>query len=76
MIVYGSSLSDANAHTHHDLPIVLVGGGAGQIKGGRHIRYPKDTPMNNLLVNLLDKSGVPIENFGDSTGKLEYLSDV
>ena len=40
MIVYGSSLSDANAHTHHDLPICLLGGGAGQIKGGRHIRYP------------------------------------
>jgi hypothetical protein len=76
MIVYGSSLSDANAHTHHDLPIALLGGGAGQIKGGRHIRYPKDTPMNNLLVNLLDKAGVPIDNFGDSTGKLEYLSDV
>jgi len=76
MIVYGSSLSDANAHTHHDLPIVLVGGGAGQIKGGRHVRYPKDTPMNNLLVNVLDKAGVRIDNFGDSTGKLEYLSDV
>jgi len=70
MIVYGSSLSDANAHTHHDLPIVLVGGGAGQIKGGRHLMYPKDTPMNNLLVSVLNKAGVPIGNFGDSTGKL------
>jgi len=76
MIVYGSSLSDANAHTHHDLPTVLVGGGACRIKGGRHLRYPKDTPLNNLLVNLLDKAGVPIDNFGDSTGKLESLSDV
>jgi hypothetical protein len=71
MIVYGSSLSDANAHTHHDLPIVLAGGGGGQIKGGRHLRYPKDTPMNNLLVSMLDKAGVPIENLGDSTGKLD-----
>ena len=76
MIVYGSSLSDANAHTHHDLPTVLVGGATCRIKGGRHLRYPKDTPLNNLLVNLLDKAGVPIDNFGDSTGKLEYLSDV
>src|SRR5712691_2761909 len=64
MIVYGSSLSDANAHTHHDLPTVLVGGGVGQIKGGRHVRDPKDTPMNNLLVTVLDKAGVPIENLG------------
>ncbi len=76
LIVYGSSLSDANAHTHHDLPIVLAGGGAGQIKGGRHLRYPKDTPLNNLLLNLLDKAGVPTEKFGDATGRLDYLSDV
>src|SRR6266851_1388664 len=76
MIVYGSSLSDANAHTHHDLPTVLVGGATCRIKGGRHLRYPKDTPLNNLLVNLLDKAGVRIDNFGDSTGKLQYLSDV
>src|SRR5450631_1728793 len=50
MILYGSSISDGNAHTHHDLPLVLAGGAAGQIKGGRHIRYPKETPMNNLLL--------------------------
>jgi hypothetical protein len=76
MIVYGSSLSDANAHTHHDLPICLLGGGAGQIKGGRHLKYPKDTPLNNLHLNLLDKAGVRVENFGDSTGELNLLSDV
>jgi hypothetical protein len=76
MIVYGSSLSDANLHTHHDLPIVLVGGGAGQVKGGRHIRYPKETPLNNLFLNVLDRAGVPCEKFGDSSGKLSYLADV
>ncbi len=76
MILYGSSLSDANAHTHHDLPICLAGGGAGQIKGGRHLRFPKDTPLNNLLLNMLDRAGVPVDQFGDSTGKLPYLSDV
>lgn len=76
IIVYGSSLSDANLHTHHDLPICVAGGGAGQIRGGRHIRYPKDTPLNNLLLSLLDKAGVRTESFGDATGKLAYLSDV
>jgi hypothetical protein len=76
MIVYGSSLSDANLHTHHDLPICIAGGGAGQLRGGRHLRYRQETPMNNLLLNLLDKAGVPTEKLGDSTGKLAYLSDV
>jgi hypothetical protein len=50
------------------------GGGAGQIKGGRHLRYPKDTPMMNLHLTLLDKLGVHVDNLGDSTGKLELLS--
>ena len=76
LIVYGSSLSDANLHTHHDLPILVAGGGAGQIQGGRHIKYPKETPLNNLLLNLLDKAGVPTEKFGDATGRLDYLSGV
>lgn len=76
MILYGSSISDGNAHTHHDLPLVLAGGGACNIKGGRHIRYNDQTPMNNLLVTMLDKAGVPAETLGDATGKLEQLSDV
>lgn len=76
LILYGSSISDGNAHTHHDLPLVLVGGGAGQVKTGRHIRYAPETPMNNLLVSMLDKSGVPAEKLGDATGKLDQLSGV
>ena len=77
LIVYGSSISDGNAHTHHDLPLALVGGAAGQLKGGRHIRYPKETPMNNLLLTMLDKAGVPMpEKLGDSTGELQRLTDV
>ena len=71
MIMYGSSISDGNLHTHHDLPIVVAGGGAGQVKGNRHIIYPKETPLNNLLVTMLEKAGVPGEKFGDSTGKLD-----
>ncbi|MEP6536596.1 MAG: DUF1552 domain-containing protein [Bryobacteraceae bacterium] len=76
MMLYGSSICDGNAHTHHDLPLVLVGGASAKIKGGRHVRYAPDTPMNNLLVSMLDKSGVPAESLGDSTGKLEQLSGV
>jgi hypothetical protein len=76
MVLYGSSISDGNAHTHHDLPLVLAGGAAGQIQGGRHIRYPKETPMTNLLLTMLDKAGIPAERLGDSTGKVEYLSGV
>jgi hypothetical protein len=73
IIVYGSGTADANRHTHHDLPVFVAGGGAGRIKGGRHLRFPQETPLNNLFLNVLDKAGVPSENFGDSTG---YLSDV
>ncbi len=76
MILYGSSISDGNAHTHHDLPLVLVGGAAGQIKGGRHIRYAPETPMNNLLLTVLDRAGVPAETLGDATGKIDQLSGV
>jgi hypothetical protein len=71
MIVYGGSISDANVHKHEDLPILLVGNGDGSIKGGRHVRYPKDTPVTNLFLTLLDKLGTPIESFGDSTGRVE-----
>jgi hypothetical protein len=76
MILYGSSISDGNAHTHDDLPLVLAGGAAGQVKCGRHIRYPRETPMNNLLLAMLDKAGVPAEHLGDSTGQVAYLSGV
>jgi hypothetical protein len=77
LVLYGSSICDGNAHTHHDLPLVLVGGAAGQVKGGRHIRFPKETPMNNLLLTILDKAKVPVpEKLGDSTGELNLLSEV
>jgi hypothetical protein len=76
MILFGSSISDGNAHTHHDLPLVLAGKGNGTVKTGRHVRYAPETPMNNLLLSMLDKAKVPTEQLGDSTGKLEHLSDV
>ena len=75
MILYGSSLSDGNNHLHDNLPLVLVGGGAGSIKGGRHLKYPNETPMNNLLLTMLETAGVRTsEKFGDSTGKVEHLT--
>ena len=76
MILYGSSIADGNRHTHTNLPLVLVGGGSGKLQGGRHIRYAADTPMNNLLLSMLDKAGVAAEKLGDSTGKLQHLSDI
>ena len=74
MILYGSGISDGNQHLHNNLPILLVGGAGGQIKGGRHLRFPKDTPMTNLFLTMLDKFGIAVEHFGDSSGKLELLS--
>ena len=74
-IIYGSGMSDGNTHNHHDLPTLIVGGGAGRIKGGRHLRYAKYTPVTNLFVSLLDKLGVPVETIGDST-KVELLSSL
>ncbi len=71
LVLYGSSLSDGNQHNFSPLPIVLAGGASGQLKGGRHLQYPKDTHMSNLLLSLIDKLGVHQETFGDSTGMLE-----
>jgi len=71
MILQGSGLSNSDQHSHIDLPLVLVGGGGGQLEGGRHLRFPKDTPMNNLHMALLEKVGVDMERFGDSTGGVD-----
>ena len=70
MLIYGTGISDSNAHLHDDLPIALVGGRAAGIKGGRHIRYPKETPLTNLWLTVLDKMGVPVDKLGDSTGRV------
>jgi len=76
MIVYGSGIGDGNRHNHDDLPVLLLGRGGGGIQSGRHIRYPKNTPMTNLFLSMLDIFGVPTEELGDSTGQLNYLNDV
>ena len=76
IILHGAAISDSNAHLHDNLPIMLVGGASGQLKGGRHYHYTKEKelPVTNLLLTVLDKVGVPLDNLGDSTGKLELLS--
>ena len=71
LILYGSSMSNGNQHDHDPLPVVLAGGAAGQLKGGRHMKYAPHTPMSNLLLAILDKFGVQAERQGDSTGKLD-----
>ena len=71
MILYGAGLSDANLHLYTDLSLLLVAGGVEGIKGGMHVRYPKHTPVTNLLLTMLDKAKVPhVESLGDSTGRL------
>jgi hypothetical protein len=73
MLLYGSNMSNSNAHDHFPLPNLVVGGAAGRMKGGRHLKYPDHTPMTNLLVTVLDKVGVKQESLGDSSG---FLSDL
>jgi hypothetical protein len=70
VVLYGGGLSDGNTHLHDNLPVVLVGGASGQMKGGRHVRHPKDTPMTNLLLSMLDVVGARQDRIGDSTGRL------
>jgi uncharacterized protein DUF1552 len=73
VILYGSNMSNSNAHDHYPLPNLLVGGAGGRMKGGRHLRFADHTPMTNLLVTMLDKAGVKQERLGDSTGTLANL---
>jgi hypothetical protein len=72
LILYGSSLSDGNLHLYTNLPVLLFAGGVAGIKGGRHIRYARGTPLNNLFLSMLDKANVPhVASLGDSTGRLD-----
>ncbi len=70
LLVYGSNMSNSNAHDHFPLPMALVGGACGKVKGGKHLKYPDRTPVSNLLLTALQRAGVPIETLGDSTGGL------
>ncbi|MEE2790817.1 MAG: DUF1552 domain-containing protein [Acidobacteriota bacterium] len=71
LLLYGAGMSNPNIHSHNDIPLVLVGGASGHLQGGRHLVAPLKTPMTNLLVSMLDKSGVQVDRLGDNTGRLD-----
>ena len=75
MLLYGAGISNSDRHTHGPLPTLVVGGGAGTLKGGRHLVYPEHTPLTNLQLTLLAKLGVAAEKLGDSTGQFRELSE-
>ncbi|MBZ5673566.1 MAG: DUF1552 domain-containing protein [Acidobacteriia bacterium] len=76
ILLFGSGISNSDRHTHGPLPTFVVGGGAGTLKGGRHLIYPEHTPLTNLQLTLLNKLGVPAEKLGDSTGQFKELSEL
>ncbi len=74
MIVYGSGIADGDAHAHDNLPVLVAGRAGGGLTSGRHVRVPKETPMTNLYLSMMERMGVSMERFGDSTGKLGQLT--
>jgi Protein of unknown function (DUF1552) len=76
IVLYGSGMSDGNTHNNYNVPVVIVGGRDQHLKGNRHLTYSKGTPLANLSLSLMDKFGVNVEAFGDSTGKLDLLAGV
>ena len=73
LILYGSGMGNPNVHDHDDLPIIVAGGAAGRMRGGRHLRFSKPTPLASLHLTLLDKVGVRLDKFADSQGKIDDL---
>jgi hypothetical protein len=71
LVLYGSGMGDGNLHRHHDLPCLMLGKLGGAFRTGQHVVYPEDTPMTNLLLTMLDKVGVHLDELGDSTGRLD-----
>lgn len=73
LYLYGSGMGDPDAHDHTDLPLIVAGGAAGNMRGGRHVTYEKHTPMANLHLTLLNKAGIEMDAFGDSNGTADEL---
>ena len=75
LYLYGSGMGNPNVHDHTNLPILLAGGSAAGMRGGRHVSYAEPTPLANLHLTLLDKAGIHLDRFGDSNGKLDELTE-
>lgn len=73
ILLFGSNMSNSDLHNNNPLPSAILGLGGGAIKGGRHLRYPPNTPFSNLLLTLLNRAGVAVESFADSTGELSEI---
>ncbi|HEY7389803.1 MAG TPA: DUF1552 domain-containing protein [Bryobacteraceae bacterium] len=73
LVLFGSCMSNPNVHNHSPLPVLVAGGANGKLKGGRHVKYPAETPMANLLLTILDKAGIHQDGLGDSTGILSEV---
>ncbi len=73
LILFGSNMSNSHAHDHFPLPLAVIGGGCGRLRGDQHLRYPDRTPISNLLLTMLHRAGVPLESIGDSTGECAEL---
>jgi hypothetical protein len=70
ILLYGSNMSNSNAHNHFPLPSAIIGGGNGKIKGNQHVKYPDQTPLSNLLLTVVNRAGIPVEKVGDDGTKL------
>jgi hypothetical protein len=73
LYLYGSGMSNPNVHDHTNLPVIVAGGKSSGLRGGRHVRYDKPTPLANLYLTMLDKAGVHLDHFADSQGKVNEL---
>jgi len=73
LYLYGSGMGNPNIHDHVNLPILVAGGSGGKVRGGRHIKYTEPAPLANLHLTLLDRVGVRLDSFADSTGKIDTL---
>ena len=73
MIMFGSNMSDSNRHNNDPLPIALFGHAHGRVKGGQHVAYPQDSRFSDLLLTVLERTQIPVESIGDSTGVLSEV---
>jgi len=76
LLLYGCGISNSNLHTHDNLPILLAGGVNGRMSGGRHVCVPKDTPLTNLQLSILNALGISLEKFGDSNGRVGLIAEI